>query len=72
MGRPYDPWLGIQEYWEGFTITATPSEPGQYVQRKYIIANEPTPQRVFFEMGLVPVKEASTINLNVQSQGGDK
>lgn len=43
---------GLMNWWDGFTITATPIYVGQRVQRKYVSSDEPTPTRVFFDMRL--------------------
>jgi len=59
--RKYDGFLGS---WEGFWITANPTQAGQYVQRKFIVSGEPTPKRVYFNMDLGPVSPQVDVNVN--------
>ena len=50
-------------YWNGFSINATPTRPGQYTQRKYIDYTEPTPTKVYFNMYITPRTPEYDINI---------
>lgn len=53
-------------WWESFSITAIPTQPGQYVQRKFINIDQRTPQKVYFNMYLGPATPEVDVNVNNQ------
>ncbi len=48
-------------------IRAIPTQPGQFVQTKYLPGTQPFPSRIYFDMSLGPVQPNYNVNVNTSA-----